>query len=338
MTWFERIPKVELHLHLEGAIPVPSLWELVQKYGGDESVPNPEVLQQKFVFRDFSHFIDVWVWKNQFLREYDDFSFAAEMMARNLAAQNILYAEVSFSPADYVRAGLTTQGLATAVRKGLSKVDDTEVALIVDLVRDFGPDQAMKTLHEASEIKDCGIVGVGIGGSEPEFPPEPFRQVFEAARGMGFRTTAHAGEAAGTDSIWGAIRSLDVDRIGHGTRAYEDPELIEYLIEHRIPLEMCPVSNVRTGVVSSVNEHPVRKYYEQGMVVTVSTDDPTMFGNSLAMEFTLLEEELGFSRDDIKSLILNAINSSWMPESGKVSLVRRIEGDENWLSDVTPTS
>ena len=330
MSWFERVPKVELHLHLEGAIPHDALWELVQKYGGDPSVPDLDALERRFEYRDFPHFIETWIWKNGFLREYEDFTFIAEAVARDLAHQNIRYVEAFFSPSDFARHGLGTQKLAEAIRTGLSRVPEVEVALVTDLVRDYGPEKAAVTLAEVDEVRNLGVVGVGIGGLEQQFPPEPFQAVYEKARQLGFHTSAHAGEAAGAASIWGAIRRLRVDRIGHGTRAEEDESLLDYLAEHHIPLEMCPISNVRTGVVSSLEEHPVRRYFERGFIVTINTDDPKMFGNSLAEEFSLLEGKLGFSRDEIQSLILQGIQAAWLSEDRKQQLAEAFRSDPAW--------
>ena len=330
MTWFERVPKVEIHLHLEGAIPHQTLWELVQKYGGDPSIPNPAALKQRFAYRDFPEFIRTWEWKNQFLREYEDFTFVAEAVARDLAQQNIRYVEAFFSPPDFVRHGLQTQKLIEAIRAGLSRVPGIEVALVADLVRDFGPQKAAVTLAEVSEVLDQGVMGIGIGGSEQDFPPEPFAEVYEEARRLGLHTSAHAGEAAGAESIWGALRSLQVERIGHGTRAEEDESLLDYLAEHRVPLEMCPTSNVCTGAVTSLEAHPVRRYFERGIIVTINTDDPKMFGNSLAGEYLLLAERLGFSHNEIRALILQGIQATWLPEDRKRQLVDIFQRDPAW--------
>lgn len=330
MSWYERVPKVELHLHLEGAIPLGALWELVQKVGGDASVPDIRALERRFEFRDFPHFIETWIWKNRFLRDYEDFTFIAEAVARDLARQNIRYVEAFFSPPDFARHGLETQRLTEAIRAGLDRVPETEIALVADLVRDFGPERAAVTLAEIGEVRGLGVIGIGIGGSEQAIPPELFEAVYESARELGFHTTAHAGEADDPESIWGAIRSLQVERIGHGTRAEEDVSLMEYLVEHGIPLEMCPISNVRTGVVGSLEEHPIRRYFDKGVTVTVNTDDPKMFGNSLAEEFLLLEEKLGFSRDEIRTLILQGIQSSWLAEDRKQQLTQEFRGDSAW--------
>jgi adenosine deaminase len=329
-NWFELVPKVELHLHLEGAIPLPALWQLVHKYGGDPSIPDLQALERRFVYRDFAHFIDTWIWKNRYLCEYEDFAFIAEAVAHDLARQNIRYVEAFYSPADFMRHGLHVQGLTEAIRAGLSKVPKVEVALVADFVRDSGPEKAARTLAEVNEVRDLGVIGIGIGGSEQTFPPEPFADVYERARRLGFRTSAHAGEAAGAESIWGAINALHVDRIGHGTRVCEDERLLDVLAQRKLPLEMCPLSNVCTAVARSIEEHPIRRYFERGLVVTVNTDDPKMFGNSLAQEYQLLEEKLSFSRDEIRSLILQGIRASWLPEQKKREFIKAFRSDPIW--------
>jgi adenosine deaminase len=169
-------------------------------------------------------------------------------------------------------------------------------------------------------VRGCGIVGIGIGGSEHSAPPEPFAQVYEEARRLGFHTSAHAGEAAGPQSVWGALRALHPERIGHGTRAQEDASLVDFLAERAIPLEMCPISNLRTGVVPSIEEHPVRRFFDRGLRVTVNSDDPKMFGNSLAEEYRLLAEKLGFTLGEIHQLIMNAVEASWASPERKAKL------------------
>jgi adenosine deaminase len=312
---------VELHLHLEGAIPLEALWELLQKYGGDPTVPTRSDLEQKFVYRDFRHFIETWTWKNGLLRQYEDFTFAAQAVARDLERQNIRYAEVFYSPPDFLSAGLQPERLTDAIRSGLKRVPGVEIALVFDLVRDYGPEQGARMLACANEVRGLGVIGIGIGGGEDRVPPEAFGPVFRRARELGFRTSAHAGEAAGSESVWGAIRALEVDRIGHGTRAVEDPALVEYLAARKIPLELCVLSNVRTRVVPEVARHPVRTYFQRGIPLSINTDDPTLFGNSLAEEYAVLCRELEFSRGDILLLIEQGIETSWLPEDRKGELL-----------------
>ncbi len=329
-AWLDRIPKVELHVHLEGAIPLDALWTLVRKYGGDPDVPDRTALERQFSYRDFSHFLDMWVWKNRFLREYEDFSFIAEAVARDFVRQRIRYAEVFFSPPDFAGCGLRTGGLAAAIRAGLDRVPGVEIALVADLVRDFGPAAADVTLSEAAELRGLGVVGIGLGGSEQEFPPGPFAPVFERARRLGLRTTVHAGEGAGPESVREALRRLRPDRIGHATRAAEDPALLDELAVSRVPLELCPVSNVRTGIIASLAAHPVRRYFERGLALSVNTDDPQMFGTRLADEYRLLADVFGFTAAEIRALVLQAVRSSWLSETRKEKLAEEFGSDPAW--------
>ena len=336
--WFDRVPKVELHLHLEGAIPLDALWELVLKYGGDASIPDLDALKRRFTYRDFPHFIETWRWKNKFIREYEDFTYVAEAVARNLARQNIFYVEAFYSPSGFEQFGLEIQALTEAIRAGFSRVSGIDVALVADLVRDDGPERAARTLAAVSEVQSFGVVGVGIGGSEQRFPPEPFQPVYEEARRLGFHTSAHAGEAAGAESIWGAVRDLQVERIGHGTRAEEDERLMDYLAESQLPLEVCPLSNLRTGVVASIEAHPVRRFFDRGLFITISTDDPKMFGNSLADEYRVLESHFGFSREELRTLILQGIRAAWLSAEKKQDLVDAFVRTPAWRDEMDETA
>ena len=300
---------------------MPTLWELIEHHGGDPVIKSQQQLIDFYEYRDFAHFMETWVWMNTFLRTYDDFEFAAEAVARHLVRQNIVYAETFFSPTDFRRHGLTRQGIALAIRAGLDKVPEIEVPLIVDLVRDRGPEGTSLTLDAITEVADeARIIGVGIGGYEAENPPELFADVYRRARERGFRLTAHAGEADGPASVWGAIRSLGVERIGHGVRSAEDPALVEYLVEQQLPLEVCPTSNIRTGVVTDWETHPARSLIEAGALVTINTDDPAMFHSSLAGEFQVLDEVFDLDEATIKRISLAPVAASWAPPETKQHL------------------
>ena len=319
---------MELHVHLEGAIPLTALWELLCKYGRPPGIGSPDDLAARFRYRDFPHFIETWVWKNGFLRDYEDFTYIASEVAADLARQNVVYAEAFYSPGDFERHGLEPQRLTEAIRKGLAIHEDRiRVNLVADLIRDFGPEKGLRWLREIDEVKHLGVVGIGIGGSEQAFPPEPYQGVYREARGMGFRTSAHAGEAAGPESVWGAVRALEVDRIGHGTRAVEDPDLVALLAQRKIPLEMCPTSNVRTGVVPSITDHPIRALFDAGVVVTVNTDDPKMFNTSLEEEYRALAAHLGFTWPELQALNDNAVATAWCSEEDRRRLAARVRED-----------
>ena len=279
---FDLAPKVELHLHLEGAIPPEALWSLVQAYG-DSGTPSLEAMTDRFEFRDFAHFIETWQWMLPFIRTPDDWTAVAEAVARSLADQHIVYAEASISPTDFRQHRLSVAQIATAVRRGLDRVEGTHVNLLVDLVRDTGPQWCTRTLEEVIEVaSEAGIVGITIGGSEHDFPPAPYAEVYRRAGDAGLGRTAHAGEAGGPGNVWSALRDLGVDRIGHGVRSVEDPTLVEHLVAERIPLEVCPTSNIRTGVVASWETHPVVELIKRGARVTINSDDPMYFECSLA--------------------------------------------------------
>lgn len=324
-SWIACVPKVELHLHIEGAIPYEALWALLCKYGGDREVPTLESLADRFVYRDFPHFIETWNWKNTYLREYEDFEYIAEAVAHDLSAQGIRYVEAFFSPPDFEIHGLEAQRLTEAVRKGLDRVPSIRIALIADIVRGRPVEKAQMLLDAMLEVRGLGVIGLGIGGKEHAHPPGQYAPVFRRARENGFHLTAHAGEAAGPPSIWSAIRDLGAERIGHGTRAIEDDDLVMHLVDTGITLEMCPGSNVRTGVVPTLAAHPIRQFFDRGVRVTVNTDDPKMFGTSLLEEYQSLQTTHGFTRDEIQQLILEAVAASWLNDDEKQDLAREVQ-------------
>ena len=325
--FLERMPKVELHVHLEGAVPRPALDELASKYGVP---PFEDLLDGMRTYpsghkRSFADFVDVWLKIGGLLREYEDYTFIARALAEELRRQNILYAEVLFSPARDSTAHLQPDRVTEAVATGFTKHPGVlAVGLIADFVRDNGPAEADRTLDALLAMNDRRIAGIGIGGSEAPFPPEPFAPIFEKARAAGLRTQAHAGESAGPESIWGAIRTLKVDRIAHGMRAREDAALMAYLKKTGIPLDVCPTSNIRTGAVKSLADHPAADFLRYGLKISLSTDDPTLFGTDLAGEFDALVGTFGLTEDEIRTLLLNAVDAAWCGPEEKESLSRRV--------------
>lgn len=316
ISW-EAMPKVELHLHLEGAIPLAAMWDLVRRHGGHPEVPSPESLAGRFAYRDFAHFIATWEWKLQFHTTLDDYRFLAREVAHDLVRQGHVYVEAHVSPTD---SGLDTQAMLIAVRDGLDAVEGVEVALVPDLVRDTGPARAMRTLEEVLEVRDdAGVIGITLGGSEQHHPGGEFVEVYRRAAAAGLRLTVHAGEAAGPDSVRQAIDALGVDRVGHGVRVVEDAGLLADVVRRQIPLEVCPTSNLRTGVAASMSEHPVRALIEAGAFVTLNTDDPAMFGCTLAGEYAAVAA-LGYDKDTMRMLTENAIDASWAPPARKRGL------------------
>jgi adenosine deaminase len=325
---FETLPKVELHLHLEGAIPLATLWQLIDAYGGDATAPDGTALLRKLEYSSFPEFIDTWWWMTGFLRRPDDFTLVAEAVAADLARQNIVYAEASFSPTDFERHGPSPQEIAVAIRAGLDRVAATQVVLNCDLVRDTGVERTSRTLAAITEVAETAdIRGVTIGGSERKFPAELFRDVYQQARSAGFRLTAHAGEAAGPESVAAAIDVLGVERIGHGVRVVEDATLLQRVVTEQIPLEVCPTSNIRTGVVASWGMHPVGALLAAGANVTISSDDPTFFHTNVAAE--LREVNSRFGSDPVE-LTKRAVAASWMNPEEKVGVLAQVSGWESF--------
>ena len=333
------IPKAELHLHLEGAIPLETLFDFIQKRGGEPSIKNLDDLRARLTYTNFAHFIDLWVWKNTFIKEEKDFEEIAYQVLCNLSKQNVKYVEAHYAPGDYWRQGLSEQGITECLIKGMKRArDDFGIGceLILDICRDNGPEKGMERLNTLTPYLGKGLIGIGLGGSEQTFPADPYADVYKEAKERGFRLTAHAGEAAGTESIWAVIEKLGVERIGHGTRANEDPRLVSLLKQKQIPLEICVISNVRTGVCDSIEAHPIKQYFKQGLMVTVNSDDPVMFNTTISQEYLVLVEKLGFTINDLKCLSMNGIKASFMSDKDKQLMEHQFE--KEWQQLITKYS
>ena len=318
--YIEKMPKVELHVHLDGAFVLDFLFDLVQKYGGAPEIKSIADLRNKFVFRDFPHFIETWFWKNRFFREPVDFEESAYQTLQEFSRQNIVYLEAIFSPWDYKESGVDPKDIARANQNAVKRAQadfNIRCRLMVDITRDHGHEHAMDRLDEITPYLGEEIIGIGLGGSEQRFPAHLFKDVFIEAKRRGFHCVAHAGEVVGPESVWSAIKDLETERIGHGVRAVEDPELVEYLRIKQIPLEVCIVSNIKTGVYSSFNEHPFAELFHKGLLVTVNSDDPTMFGSSLADEYSVLYQNMNLTLPEIRHVQINAVESSFAPMDEK---------------------
>lgn len=314
------MPKVELHLHLDGAFTLDYLFELVQKYGGDPEIKSIADLRNQFVFTDFPHFVETWFWKNRFFREPIDFEESVYCTLKELSFQNIVYLEAFFSPWDYKESGVISTDIVQANLNAVKRAEkdfNIRCRLIVDITRDHGHEHAINRLNEITPFLGEKIIGIGLGGSEQHYPTHMFKDVFVEAKRRGFHCVAHAGEVMGTESIWSAIKDLKVERIGHGVRSIEDPKLVEYLRIEQIPLEICLVSNIKTGVYPGLANHPFAELFSKGLLLTVNSDDPTMFGTILADEYSILYNELNLSLLEIKNIQINAIESSFAPKVEK---------------------
>jgi len=324
-SWLEKFPKVELHVHLEGTVPNSSLYEIAIN---NKSIPRTEslaVFAKRFQFSTFDEFIQVWLMKCSVLRSYNDIRVAARAAVRHLADQNVLYAEMYFAPSPFLARGFKLKPLLDAILAEFSDCPGIEMRLLIDFVRRLGPGVAEEVLDRLIEFSYPSIAGIGIGGTELDFPPEPFARVFSKARDAGFGLTAHAGETAGPESIWGALKSLDVGRIGHGIAAIQDPGLVEHLARKAIPLEICLSSNLRTGVVASLSDHPIKKLYAAGVPMTINSDDPAMFATTITRELRLACDLLDLEAPHLAKFMGAAVDSSFAEPALKQSLHRAIE-------------
>lgn len=316
------LPKVELHVHLEGSMQPATLLRLARKHGVELPVKTEEEAASLYAYSTFLHFLEIYGICGRCLQTSEDFAEITYEFLANQAAQNVRYSEVMVSLADHLLRGLDAatvlDGVFEGRRRGESEFD-TRMEIILDAGRQW-PELVTETSKVAVAYAGRGVLGFGIGGDEANFPPELFADDFARARAAGLRCTAHAGEVAGAASMWGAIRVLRAERLGHGVHAHDDPALFAYLKETQLPIDMNPVSNSKTGAVPDISAHPIRQYFDAGLLVTVNSDDPPMFGTSITREYAVLAETLGFSEPELRRLSLNGIRASFLPADEKARM------------------
>jgi aminodeoxyfutalosine deaminase len=277
-------PKIELHVHLEGTVRPNTLRAIAKR--NDYALP--EDLESLYVFRDFRHFIEVWILTTNALQTEADWRQMVVDYAGEAASHGAVYLEGIFSPAERVRRGSAWQEIFEGVCTGAQEARElhgVEVRLTPDIPRGFGQEEARATVEWAAHYRDRGVVGVGLGGLEAEFPPEPYADVFRLGRELGLGSVPHAGEVAGAASVRGALEELGADRLRHGIRAVEDPGLVAELAARGTVLDVCPLSNLRTGAVASLEVHPLPQLIAAGVRCSISTDDPAMFDTDLTRDY-----------------------------------------------------
>jgi aminodeoxyfutalosine deaminase len=280
----EPFPKIELHVHLEGTVRPDTLRAIAKR--NDYALP--EDLESLYRFRDFPHFIEVWILTTNALRTEADFRQVVVDYAGEAAAHGAVYLEGIFSPAERVARGVGWDEIFSGYCDGAQEARErhgVEVRLTPDIYRGATPEQAEQVVRYSAAYRERGIVAVGLGGLEAEFPPEPYEAAFTLARSLGLGSVPHGGEAAGASSVRGALEALEADRIRHGVRATEDPGLVAELADRGTVLDVCPLSNLRTGVVRSLEEHPLPQLLAAGVRCSISTDDPAMFDTDLTRDY-----------------------------------------------------
>jgi adenosine deaminase len=323
-SYIRAMPKVELHVHLEGAIQPETLLALAHRNGVALPATTVAGLRSWYTFTDFAHFVEIYLAVSACIRSPDDIELVAREFLAGQAAQGIRYSEVTYTPfTHYYFKGLPFRDQLAAINRArawaASELGVT-IGLVIDIARSVGPEEGLLVADWAIEAMGDGVVALGLGGPEIGNPPEKFTEAFARARAAGLPRVPHAGETVGPVSIWGALRALDAQRLGHGVRCLEDPALVAELRERQIPLEVCPTSNVCLGVAPSIAEHQLPRLIEAGLYVTLNSDDPPMFNTSLTGEYLAVAQAYGWGADELERLVLNAVRVSLLPAAERATL------------------
>ncbi len=323
------LPKAELHVHHVGSASPRIVAELAARHEGRTPVPaDPAALADYFAFRDFAHFIEVYLSVVDLIRDAADVRLLTYEIARDLARQQVRYAELTVTPYSSVRRGIPAPEFCAAIEDA-RRAAEAELGVLLrwcfDIPGEAGLPSADETLRIALDERPDGLVSFGLGGPETGVPRPQFKPYFEKARAAGLHSVPHAGETTGPQTIWDALRDLGAERIGHGIAAAQDPALMAYLAEHEIALEVCPTSNVRTRAVPSLDEHPLPALVSAGVPVTINSDDPPMFGTTLEEEYAVAARLLGLGADGVADLARAAVRASFMPMDDRTRVLAEID-------------
>ncbi|MET8200921.1 adenosine deaminase [Micromonospora taraxaci] len=328
-TFIAGLPKVELHVHHVGSASPRIVAELAARHEGRTPVPaDPEALASYFEFRDFAHFVEVYLSVVDLIRDPEDVWILTHEVARELARQQVRYAELTITPYSHVRRGIPAPAFCEAIEDARQRAladFGLELRWCFDIPGEAGLPAAEETLRIALDERPAGLVSFGLGGPEIGVPRPQFRPWFDQARAAGLRSVPHAGETTGPQTIWDALNELGAERIGHGISAAQDPELLTYLAERQIGMEVCPTSNVRTRAVANLDEHPLRQLVDAGLLVTINSDDPPMFGTTLNDEYAVAARLLGADREGVAGLARNAVTASFLDAAGKQRITAEID-------------
>ena len=322
-SFARRMPKVELHVHLEGSIRPDTLLQLARRNSVRLPAQDEQSLREFYRFHDFAHFVAIYETITGCLRTPDDYRLIAYEFGGDCARQHIRYSEVTFTIVSNEReTGLPWEAILDGLNAGRAQARaefGVDWGWVFDISRDY-PETQDRVLDVALAARDAGVVALGLGGTEARFPAELFERTFARARRAGLRRVPHSGENAGPDSIWATLRLLHPDRLGHGVRSIEDPALVDHLRQRQIPLDVCPTSNVCLGVYPDYAAHPLRHLWDAGLLVTVNSDDPPMFDTDLNHEYEVLIDHFGFGADELERVSLNGLRASFLPPAKKARL------------------
>ncbi|GIH68853.1 adenosine deaminase [Sphaerimonospora thailandensis] len=320
------LPKAELHVHHVGAASPRIVAELAARHEGTTSVPaDPVLLRSFYDFRDFDHFIEVYQAVMDLIRKPDDLWSLIHGVGRDMAEQRIRYAELTVTPQPHLARGFAPEEFCEIIEDARRRVE-ADFGTVLRWCFDIpSPAAADQTLAVALDQRPDGLVSFGLGGPEAGVPRSRFAPHFAAARAAGLHSVPHAGEVTDARMVWEAVRDLGAERIAHGIRSVEDPTLLEYLAANEITLEVCPTSNISTGAVPSLADHPLPELVKAGVPVTINTDDPPMFGTTLDQEYSVAAELLSLDAGGVADLARSAVRASFLSPEGKGALLAEID-------------
>lgn len=330
----QSVPKAELHIHIEAVITLDSICRLYEKRFGKKMTKAEQTAL--FTYEDLNGFIKAFLQVQDLFTEVSDFDYVFADFERYLKGNGITHCEAFFAPSAFVKKGFDYEQMIKNFTKNVNRIKKESgitIKLLVDVSRTFGLENAMANYELMKSHPSSCVIGIGLGGAEQKGPCKDFGPVFEKARKEGFHTVAHAGEDVGPESVWDAINVLNAERIGHGITSIQDKALVSHLAQKQIPLEICPTSNTFTKkIVSTIEDHPVREFFDQGLLVTIGTDDPVFFKVTLLDEFWALHKKAGFTLDQIKVLLENSFKASFLSDAQKKKAIKEL--DAAWEENI----
>ncbi|OAH14748.1 aminodeoxyfutalosine deaminase [Streptomyces jeddahensis] len=337
-TFIAGLPKAELHVHHVGSASPRIVSELAARHPDSKVPTDPEALADYFTFTDFAHFIEVYLSVVDLIRTPEDVRLLTYEVARDMARQSVRYAELTITPYSSTRRGIDERAFMDAIEDA-RKAAEAELGVVLrwcfDIPGEAGLEAAEETTRLATSdgLRPEGLVSFGLGGPEIGVPRPQFKPYFDRAIAAGLHSVPHAGETTGPETIWDALTELRAERIGHGTSATQDPKLLAHLAERRIPLEVCPTSNIATRAVRTLDEHPIKEMAAAGVLVTINSDDPPMFGTDLDTEYAVAARLLGLDEQGLAALAKNAVEASFLDAPGKAGLSAEIDAyTAEWLA------
>lgn len=329
-SFLQLVPKAELHIHIEAVITLESICALYEKRFGKKMTKAEQTAL--FTYDDLNGFIKAFLQVQDLFTEVGDFDYVFADFERYLKGNGISHCEAFFAPSAFIKKGFDYKEMVKNFQRNINRIKKESgitIDLMMDVSRTFGLENSLNNYKIFCENPSKCMIGIGLGGAEQKGPCKDFGPVFEKAHADGFHAVAHAGEDVGPDSVWDAIKILHSERIGHGITSIQDSALVDYLAEKQIPLEICPTSNTFTKkIVTRTEDHPVREFFDRGLLVVIGTDDPVFFKVTLLDELWSLHKKLHFTMDEIKVLIQNSFKASFLSDKKKKEYLKQV--DEAW--------